>query len=158
MGLPGSPFSGEKLGERTWVESTEGARARPCPAQLLLQIHRCWTLILVWTHCLTARNTGFSSNTYSFVETLETTKNKTLYNLLLVITIVNGVYHSSCLYVFIEIDSWFITVKNEYFVNMVTFFFFFFKFYFLAAPHSMWDLSSSTRDQTCALCSRSSES
>ena len=107
-----------------------GARARPCPAQLLLQIHRCWTLILVWTHCLTARNTGFSSNTYSFVETLETTKNKTLYNLLLVITIVNGAYHSSCLYVFIEIDSWFITVKNEYFVNMVTFFFFFLILFF----------------------------
>ena len=122
VGLAGSPFSGEKQGERTWVESTEGAWARPCPAQLLLQIHRCRTLILVWTQCLTARNTGFSSNTYSFVETLENTKNKTLYNLLLVITIVNGVYHSSCLYVFIEIDSWFITVKNEYFVNMVTFF------------------------------------
>ena len=122
VGLAGSPFSGEKQGERIWVESTEGAWARPCPAQLLLQIHRCRTLILVWTQCLTARNTGFSSNTYSFVETLENTKNKTLYNLLLVITIVNGVYHSSCLYVFIEIDSWFITVKNEYFVNMVTFF------------------------------------
>ena len=77
----------------------------------------------MWTHCLTARNTGFSSSTYSFVETLENTKNKPPYNLLLVITIVNGVYHSSCLYVFVEIDSWFITVKNEYFVNMVTFFF-----------------------------------
>ena len=41
VGLAGRDSSGEKPGERTWVGSTEGARARPCPAQLLLQIRRC---------------------------------------------------------------------------------------------------------------------
>ena len=30
--------------------------------------------------------------------------------------------------------------------------------FFLAAPHGMWDLSSPTRDRTCALCSGSMES
>ena len=29
--------------------------------------------------------------------------------------------------------------------------------FFLAAPHGLWDLSFLTRDQSCVLCSRSTE-
>ena len=42
--------------------------------------------------------------------------------------------------------------------NSLILFFFFFLFFFLATPHGMWDLSSLTRDQTCAPCSGSTES